>query len=482
MYAGGVNSPLDTSRHDLPRRIGFWGAAAVMIGVIVGSGIFKSPVAVADNIGSPAVILGLWALGGMLALVGGLTYAELTTRYPRSGGLYVFLREGYGRAGPPLAFTFGWTYMLITKPFAAAGIMVPGAEHILKLAGFAAADGAVPELPKLVLTTGLLVLFTWVNVPGVRLGTGLAMLLTTVKFGALALIVLVALALMKGDAANFRPTAAPSQVGAIAAFTMAMSTILWSYDGWADVGSIAGEVKNPRRTLPRVFLVGVLGCTGLYLAVNAVFIWMVPLAEMAKADTIAPMVAGRLIGGEAGAAAMVVTALIVVSTLGSSHASIITGARVTFAQARDGLLFRSLGRIHPEHRTPAVALWVQCGLSIAAVWMLGGSFQRLADGFVFTMWIFYGLAGVALLLIRGREAGGARGAGPGASGEAFRCPMYPLVPLLFIASAFGMSALQIAGDWRGTLPWAAVLLAGAPMYYLWRRITRPDRSAAGQEG
>lgn len=482
-----------------------------MIGVIVGSGIFKSPVSVAQNIGSPAVILGLWALGGLLALVGGLTYAELTTRYPRSGGLYVFLREGFGRAGPPMAFTFGWTYMLITKPFAAAGIMVPGAEHILKLAGLAAADGAVPELPKLVLTTGLLVLFTWVNVPGVRLGTGLAMMLTTVKFGALALIVLLALALMKGDAANFAPTAAPSKIGPIAAFSMAMSTILWAYDGWADVGSIAGEVKNPRRTLPRVFLTGVLGCTLLYLAVNAVFIWMVPLPEMAAADTIAPTVAGRLIGGEAGAAAMVVTALIVVSTLGSSHASIITGARVTFAQARDGLLFRTLGAIHPGHKTPAIALWVQCGLSILAVWMLGGSFQRLADGFVFTMWIFYGLAGVSLLLIRSR--GSSRGAPAiscGACGydlaglaptvrcpecgdtspresrapssedeQAFRCPLYPLVPVVFIASAFAMSALQVAGDWKRTLPWLGVLAAGVPMFYVWRWCTGAGRTRRG---
>lgn len=468
-YAVPVNTSRDFQPNDLPRRVGFWGAAAVMVGVIIGSGIFKTPTSVAQNIGSPALILGLWVAGGVLALFGALTYAELTTRFPKSGGLYVFLREGFGRAGSPMAFTFGWTYMLITKPFAAAGIMVPGAEHLLKLMGYA---DPVPFEPKAILTTALLIVFTAVNVPGVRLGTGLAMTLTFIKYGALAALVLVALALMKGSTANFEPTTIVPAIPLITAIGAAMATILWAYDGWADVGSIAGEVKEPRRTLPRVFLVGVFATTALYLAVNAVFIWMVPLPEMAKTATIGPMVAGRLLGGEGGTAAMVMTVLIIISTLGSSHASIITGARVTFAQARDGLLFRSLGKIHPKHQTPAVALWVQCVLSVVAVWMLGGSFQRLADGFVFTMWIFYGLAGVALIRIRSRD----NDEGDESRRESFRCPGYPLVPVLFILSAISMSVLQVWGDWRHTLPWLALLLAGVPMYFLWRRVTaKADR-------
>ncbi len=453
-----------------------------MVGVIIGSGIFKSPTSVAGVIGSPVLVLGLWAVGGLLAFFGALTWAELTTRYPRSGGMYVFLREGYGRAGPPLAFTFGWTYMIITKPFAAAGIMVPGAEHLLKLAGVADAAGAVPEAHKLVLTTILLLGFTAVNVPGVKLGTSLAAVLTTVKFAALGLVVVLALALMKGSAAHFEsagPTAPWADggrgVALLAALGTAMATILWAYDGWSDVGSIAGEVREPRRNLPRVFLLGVAACTALYLAVNAVFIWMVPLSEMARTDTIGPLVAQRLVG-DLGATA--ITVLIVISTLGSSHASIITGARVTFAQARDGLLFRSLGKIHPRYHTPAVALWVQCALSIAAVWTLK-TFENLASGFVFTMWIFYGLGGVALLLIRRRESPAGRE--PGAS--VFRCPGYPLVPILFILSAMGMTVLSVIGSPGQTLPWLAVLAVGWPMYHLWRRVTRGgslDRSTVAR--
>lgn len=485
-------------RADLPRRIGFGGAVAVMIGVIIGSGIFNTPTVAAKNIGRPGLILILWLVGGLLALFGGLTYAELTTRYPRSGGLYVFLREGFGRAGRPLAFTFGWTYMLITKPFAAAGIMVPGAEHILKLAGYA---DPVPEVPKLALTTGLLIFFTGINVPGVKLGTGLAGVLTTIKFAALALIVFVALGFRKGSAANFQPVAVG--VPFITALGVTLAAILWTYDGWADVGSIAGEVRNPRRTLPLIFIAGVAAVTALYLAVNAVFMWMLPMGEMAATNTVAPVVAGRLMGNTG---AIVVTALVVVSTLGSSHASIITGARVTFAQARDGLLFRSLGKIHARHRTPAVALWVQCVLSIAAVWMLK-TFESLANGFVFTMWIFYGLAGVALILLRERErrapaapprpvclACGYDLSGlpaghacpecgvvsiPAAPVEPpFRCPGYPIVPGLFVLSALTMTMLAVLGNPAETLPWFAVLSFGFPMYYIWLWITREGVRAA----
>lgn len=456
-------NPFDASA-DLPRRIGFAGAVAVMVGVMIGSGIFNTPPVAARNMGSPAVILLMWVVGGLLALMGALTYAELCTRYPRSGGMYVFLREGYGRAGRPLAFTFGWTYMIITKPFAAAGIMVPGAEHILKLAGYPGDDPGVETL-KLGLTTVLLLFFTAINVPGVKIGTGLAGVLTSLKFLALGLIVLVALALRKGSPTNFEPISV--EVPLITAIGVTMAAILWTYDGWADIGSIAGEVRNPRRVLPRIFIAGVASVMALYLAVNAVFMWMLPMKEMGVTGTVAPVVAERLVGGAGG---VIVTALVVVSTLGSSHASIITGARVTFAQARDGLLFRTLGRIHSRYQTPAVALWVQCALSIAAVWTLK-TFENLASGFVFTMWIFYGLAGIALILMRRAERHG--DAQHAAAGDgAFRCPGYPFVPVLFVLCALGMTTLSMIGNLWQTLPWLGVLAAGWPMYYLWVRMAR----------
>lgn len=447
-----------TPRADLPRRIGFWGATAVMVGVIIGSGIFRTPPAIAGELASPAFILLLWLVGGLLALLGALTFAELACMYPESGGVYVFLRRGLG---PRVAFVFGWTYMLLTKPFAAAGIAFIFAEHVNSLFG-------VHWDPRAV-TTGVLIALTAINIVGVGPSTGLAKVLTGLKFGALAAIVVLALVLRKGDAANFAPVALPEPKPILLALAPVLAAIMWTYDGWSDVGAIAGEVENPRRSLPRIFIAGTLAVTALYLAVNAVYHWLLPMEELRGTSTVAPLVMNRL-AGDAGTIA--VTSIILVSTLGSSHSSVLTGARVTFAQARDGLLFSWLAAIHPRLRTPHVALLQQLGFALLALWLLG-SFQSLAEGFVFTMWIFYGLAGVAIFILRRREPDRPR---------PFRCPGYPVVPALFVASAAAMTALSIWTDVsdpksRGTatLPWIGVLLAGLPVYSIWRAATRADR-------
>lgn len=442
---------------DLPRKIGLWGAVAVMVGVMVGSGIFQTPTEIAKHLGDPWVILGMWAAGGVLSLLGALTYAEMATMYPRSGGVYVFLREGYGRG---VAFVFGWTYMLISKPYAAAGIAVIGVRYFNGLIGV---SWSVP-----LETTLVLIVLTGINAWGVREGTRLAMVLTALKVGALAAIVVLALALRKGSGANFAGSPLEGNPGFLVAIVPVMAAVLWTYDGWSDVGAIAGEVERPRWTLPRAYLVGTLGIMGLYLAVNAVYLWMLPLEEIRGAETVAPLVMERLLGAAAGTA---VTVLVIVSTMGSSHSSVMTGARVTFAQARDGLLFRFLGRVHPTRQTPAVALWVQCGLSCLAVWTMGGSFASLAEGFVFTMWIFYGLAGAAIFILRAKRPGVER---------PFRCPGYPVVPAVFVLSALAMTVFSVTQDvstWTPgadvptTIVWLGVLAAGFPVFLLWERLT-----------
>lgn len=431
-----------------------------MVGVTVGSGIFRAPSDIAAHLGSPAWVLGLWAAGGLLSFFGALTYAELATIYPRSGGLYNYLENGLGRG---VAFVFGWTYLLITKPFAAAAIAVIMAQHLDQLVGLnALMNGLLGLRPGSELgwndsATVIVVLtvLTAVNVRGMRLGSGISLLLSTLKVLALAAIVGLGLALMKGSAANFRAGPAPEPLGL--ALAPAIVGVLWTYDGWSDVGSISGEVKEPRRLLPRIFFIGTGLVVVLYLAVNAVYIYMVPLEEMRATGTVAPLVMERLIGP---GGATIVTAMIVISTLGATHASIITGARVTFAQAQDRLLFGFLGRIHPRHRTPAVSLWTQLAFSCAAVLMQGGRFAELAGGFVFTMWIFYGLAAVAVIVLRIRRPDLPR---------TYRCRGYPVVPLVFIGAAAGMTALSIWDAPRRTLAWLAVLAAGFPVYFVWKR-------------
>ena len=436
-------------RKDLPRSIGFWGGSAIMVGIIIGSGIFRTPASIAKELGSPSVILLLWLVGGILSLFGAFAYAELGTMFPRSGGIYVFINEGMG---PMVAFVFGWTYALITKPMAAAGIAMVFSEHFNELFGLT----WDPRYVTCVVLIGL----TAVNTVRVTLGAGLAVVLTGLKAAALLAIVALAVVMTKGDTANFIAVAAPKPF--LAALAPALAAILWTYDGWSDVAAVAGEVREPQKLLPRIFLVGTAATIILYLAVNAVYIWMVPLTEMRSVPTVAPLVMERLLGP---AGAIAVTLMVMVSTFGATHGSIITGARVTFAQARDGLLFSFLGRIHPTFRTPDVSLWIQAALSCLAVVCLK-RFEKLTGGFVFTMWIFYACATAGVIILRVRSPDLAR---------PYRCVGYPWVPILFVLAAAAMTVLSIREDPRNTLPWLGVLLLGTPAYFLWRRLAGVQR-------
>ena len=441
---------------DLPRTIGFFGATGIMVGVIIGSGIFRTPASIAHAVSDPKLILGLWVLGGVLSLFGALTFTELAVRMPRSGGIYNFLREAYG---PAPAFTFGWTYMLITKPFAASAIAVVTMEYLFRMFSYTPTPG---ELAAAV--CGELILLTAINTVGMRLGAGLGAVLTALKMAAVLAIGVLAFVLPGGSWENLRPVDATMPL--LAGITMAMSSVLWSYDGWADVGSVAGEVKDPRKTLPRVYVLGTVAVVALYVLVNLAYLTVIPIEVMRSEDVgtrgVAASVMEILVGPRG---AMIVSALIVLSTLGSTHASIITGARVTFAQSRDGLLYQFLSKVSGKNETPAVALWVQCALSCTAVTVLR-NFQSLAEGFVFTMWIFYGLGGAAIFILRRRAA---------ANDGGYRCPGYPLIPAVFVLAAAGMTVLSIVGDPRGTLPWLGVLALGWPAYVVWSRLGRTSR-------
>lgn len=457
------------SAPELPRKVGVWGAAAVMVGVMIGSGIFRQPPQIAQHLGSPVVILMLWLAGGLLALCGALTYAELAAAHPQSGGVYVFIREGYG---PMPAFVFGWSYMLVMKPLGAAGIAVVFAEHLHLALGRDWGDAAEAMRPGLggaitgslgtgwplqLTTCVMLAVLTWINVRGVRLGAGVATVLTSFKFLAVAAIVIVPVAMGKGDLGHF--AAGPAPESFYKALVPVMAGVMWTYDGWSDVGAIAGEVRDPGRALPRVYIAGTVSVMALYLAVNAAYIAVIPLGEMRTMDTLAPVMLERLLGGAAGLAAAI---LIAVSTFGSTHGSIMTGARVTYQQARDGLLFRFLGRVHPRYETPAVALWVQLALSCVAV-VVVRTFERLTAGYVFLMWVFFGLAAGAVFILRVRRP---------AEPRPFRCPGYPVVPAVFIVAAGGMTVLSVLEDPGPSVRWLAIIAAGVPAYFVWRRVAR----------
>lgn len=442
---------------DLPRTLGFLPALGIMIGVTVGSGIFATPAVIAQQLPHPTFILLLWAFGGILSLFGALTFSELICMYPASGGLYNFLRHGFGER---IAFIFGWTYMLITKPFAAAGIAIVSATYFNRLCG------TQWDEPTLVCIE--LIVLTFINTLGMRLGAGVGVLITAFKVAALAAIVGLALVLPGGSTSNFAPL--PSASLSLAAVIAVMSSVLWTYDGWSDVGSVAGEVKDPQRRLPRIYLAGTLILIALYLAVNAAYMYILPISTIAGSKAVAGDAIEKLIGPRG---SQLVTAAVLISTVGATHASIITGARVTFAQARDGLLFKFLARINPTFQTPAVSLWSQCALSCLVVLLLR-NFQSLADGFVFTMWIFYGMGGAAVIVLRRTQPDTPR---------AFKVPGYPVIPCLFVAAALAMTVLTVWSD-KGdkfvhTLPWLVVLAVGWPAFTLWKRITARGQQKPG---
>ncbi len=429
-------------KRDLPRSIGFWGGSGIMVGIMIGSGIFRTPASIAAEMGDARLILLLWLIGGVLSLAGALTFAELGTMFPRSGGIYAYIYEGLGGT---VAFIFGWTYMLLGKPLAASAITMVAAEHFNKLFGL---NWNVPAM-----TCVVLIVLTAVNTVHVQLGAGLAIFLTSLKALALAAIIALGLVLTGGTGANLATVDSPKPF--LAALAPVLAAVLWTYDGWADVTSVAGEVREPHRLLPRILLVGTVVTIFLFVAVNAVYIYVVPLPEMRGVPWVVPLVMERLCGPVGGTLA---TILVMISTLGASHGSIITGARVTFAQARDGLLFRVLGRIHPRYQTPYVSLWCQAILSCLAVCFLK-RFERLTAGFVFTMWIFYAGAAVSMIVMRIRRPDSPRPC---------RCWGYPALPVLFIVASAFMTVLAIMASPRETSLWLGLLVAGAPAYFLWR--------------
>lgn len=433
----------------LPRSISLLGAAGVMIGVIIGSGIFATPAVIAQSLDSPLLILGLWLLGGVLALFGALTFAELVTMFPQSGGTYVVLREGYGRAP---AFIFGWTYMLIVKPSAAAGIAVIFASNLNLLLG--------TTWDHRVVVCVMIFVLTLINWRGTALSARFATFLTAIKVLALVAIVAVAAIFGHYDAAHFKPTAEPSAIPFWQGIIAVMAAILWTYDGWGDVGAVAGEVKNPQRNLPLAFLLGTLGVTVLYVLVNAAYFYVLTMPQMRGASelSVAQLTVSTLFSPQA---ALVITGVAVLSTIGSTHASIMTGARVSYAQSSDGLMFRFLSHVHPRYQTPDVALWVQAVLSCTAVIWLQ-TFGKLAGAFVFTMWIFYGLAAATIFIFRIKRPDHPR---------PYKCWGYPVVPAIFILAAAAMTVASIVQSPRETLPWLGLLAAGWPIYHLWTRLT-----------
>src|SRR5688572_32155193 len=365
----------------LERRLGYWAAIGLVIGVTIGSGIFRTPASIAARVPDPTMMLAVWLIGGLLSLCGALSVAELAASLPHTGGWYVYLREGWGRLA---GFLFGWSELVLIRASSAGAIPTVFSEYLLRSIGYDPAT--YPAATDYIAATAIVVAAA-VNVRGVQIGPIFAGISTIAKFGALALLVLASAvfgAVSGGSVQNFSAPGGAVQPGL---FGLALISVLWAYDGFADVSFAAGEVKDPQRTLPRAIISGTIAIVAIYLAANAAYLYVIPIDVLSRSPLIAADAMQTVIG-DAGRA--LVSIIVTISALGALMAIMLAAPRVFFAMASDRLFFASVARVHPRYGTPYVAIALAAVLGVAFV--LTRSFEQLADTFVLSIWPFYGLA------------------------------------------------------------------------------------------
>ena len=452
---------------ELKRQIGLYAATAITVGNIIGSGIFRSPHSVAQELtGFPLVLLA-WIVGGVLSICGSLVLAELAVTSPKTGGLYVFIREAFGDAW---GFVFGWANLWVIKPTVIASITSVFALYFCQVMGW-------PKSTEYAAGAGAILLLTFVNWLGVREGARTQSVLTTLKVIGILGLCLAAFTLPASYAASTMPAATTgSAKPLVIGFFVAMVSILFAYDGWTDSTYVAGEVINPKRVMPIAIVWGTWLVIAVYVLTNCAYFKVLGPQGVAGYEAVGSETVRRLLG-EWGARALAV--LVAISTFGTTNGAILTGPRVTQAMAADGLLWRPLAALDPRRATPSLALWVQALLACAWLYIANG-FDDVSGWFVTTSWLFYGLTTAALFVQRKREA---RGELPVPS---YRAPLFPLTAIVFILvtvviiwSDFSSSTpLAITGlhgplaAVLGLVPRAGlgVLIAaiGFPVYWLWK--------------
>jgi basic amino acid/polyamine antiporter, APA family len=430
----------------LPRTLGLWSSVALVVGITIGSGIFRTPAGVAQKVPNPIVMIGLWVLGGAITLCGALSLAELAAALPETGGIYAYLREGWGRLA---AFLFGWSELILIRASALGGIAVVFGEYLLRSFG-------VDPVEHVLLSRGLsaaaIAFAAAVNIRGASLGAMIVGVATWMKFAALGLLVVASLLLGSthgGSVAHLTTaTGAPLMLGAMG---LAVVSILWAYDGWADLSFAAGEVKDPERNLPKAIILGTIAIIVLYVLTNVAYLYVNPIDAVARSPLVAADTMMALFG-RVGVA--LVSIFVMISSFSSLNGSMLASPRVFFAMADDGLLFRAIAKVHPQYRTPYVAILVAAILGMALV--MSRSFERLTDTFVLAIWPFYALGVAAIYRLRRSRPDLAR---------PYRAMGYPVVPALFILAVAAFVVNSLVNDTTNSVITFALIAAGIPIYY-----------------
>jgi APA family basic amino acid/polyamine antiporter len=449
-------------RPELARDLGLSHAGAVVVGTIIGSGIFLVPTEMMQAVGSARLVYLAWVVGGLLSFFGALTYAELGAMKPQAGGEYVYVRDAYG---PLAAFLYSWTWFLIAKPASIATITT-GLVRILEtfpaFTFFSHAFFSHSGISRpFTITYGQLVaigatlLISWLNYIGVRRAGEFQFLFTLLKVAIILGIVAVGFSYSGGTWANFA-TEFTGAKGGVAGFFAALVAALWAYDGWNDLNMVAGEIRNPQRNIPLSLIWGVATVGALYILVNAAVQYVLPAAAVAASERPASD-AVALVLGHAGAS--LVSAGMAVSMLVTLNGTIMSGARVPFAMARDGYFFQAMAEVHPRFRTPSVAIVAQCGLAIILL-LLGGSFRQFFSLAIFAEWMFYMIAGSTVFVFRRREPHAER---------PYRVWGYPVVPALFVLASSALLYFTFTDNLKSSAGGCVVILAGVPVFYFFAR-------------
>ncbi len=446
--------------NELKRELGLWSAVAIVVGTVIGSGIFLVPRTMVQNVGTVPLVFTVWVVGGLLSLAGALTYAELAAMLPEAGGEYVYLNEAYG---PVWGYLYGWTQMWVAKSGSIATLATgffyylanfwPGLETVWFRVPHLGDGGAPLEIRTgQFFAMALIMALAVLNYFGVEVGGNVQVIVTIAKVALIGFVIIAGLFFAPGAAPH---ASAPVTSLTVAGFVAALVAALWAYDGWNNVGMVASEVKEPRRNLPLALIWGTLAVIGIYLLANFAYFHVLSAAEVAGSNRVAAEMMRRILG-PAGASAVSVAAMI--SIFAALNGSILTGSRVPYAMARDGLFFRSMAAVNVRYQTPGVAI---LGLSAwAAVVVLSGRYDQLLTFVIFASWLLYGMTTASVFVLRAKRPEWNR---------PYRTLGYPFVPALFVLAALLIEAVTLVHSPRESFMGIALILAGLPFYFLWRR-------------
>ena len=433
------------------RRLGLFSGTMAVIGGIIGGGIFRTPAAVAQRVGSPALFLVAWVLGGVIALIGAFCFGELGQRQPKAGGGYVYLRETFG---PLAGFLYGWTLLLVMTTGAMAAVSITFADYFLALTGLG-------ESLRVPLAVGAILLLAGINYVGVKPAAVTQNIFTILKLVALTVMIVVGLAMVAllpaPSIARPGPSlpAAGGVAGVVAVLGIALVPIVFTYGGWQQTNFIAEEIIDPEKNLPRALVLGVVGVVAVYLLANITYLRVLGLAGLAASTAPAADVMQQALGRFG---ARFIAAGIAASTFGFLNLVILVTPRVLQAMAADGVFFPRLAALHPVYRTPTAAILVMAGWSIALT--LTGTFGQLVDYVSFGDWLFFGLTVAGLFVYRSRD----RASSPGS----FRVPGYPVTPAVFVLAAVYVVISSVVSNPKNAVIGGGLILIGVPVFLYWK--------------